>query len=305
MPSSASKFAGCRIEAFMLQLDWYPHLDKRPPMAHKETKSSQTVEWTKTILFLVLLFFAGSSIASARQLPDSKPLAVPQSGGQSTSQMPPAQTPPQEAPRQIPPLADQTIGILSRRSIFFPDLATTLKPLSPEQKFKLFLDQTIAPSTLVSAVVTAGYRQAENTYPGYGQGWSGYGKRFGAAMANSASTNFLGTFLIPSWLHQDPRYFISLRPSFRKKMEYALTRQIITRTDNGRPTFNWSRIIGVLGAESIANIYLPADERTVGKTFERSGIRFGIGIGTTLLKEYWPMIFKKLGVAPVGGNGIP
>jgi hypothetical protein len=124
-------------------------------------------------------------------------------------------------------------------------------------------------------------------------------------MANSASTNFLGSFLIPSWLHQDPRYFISLRPSFRKKMEYALTRQIITRTDDGRSTFNWSRVIGVIGAEGIANIYLPAEERTVGKTFERSGIRFGIGIGTTLLKEYWPMIFKKLGVAPVGGNGIP
>lgn len=247
-----------------------------------------------TALLVGLLFAVFCRSTSAQLIPD-----------QASSQAPPAQTAPQEAPRQIPPLADQTIGLLSRRSIFFPDLATTLKPLSPEQKFKLSLDETIAPSTLVSAAITAGYRQLENTYPGYGQEWGGYGKRFGAAMANSASTNFLGTFLIPSWLHQDPRYFISLRPSFRKKMEYALTRQIITRTDDGRSTFNWSRVIGVIGSESIANIYLPAEERTAGKTFERSGIRFGIGIGTTLLKEYWPMIFKKLGVAPVGGNGIP
>jgi hypothetical protein len=277
-------------------------------MENTETKNACTLGWKKTILCLALLFFAGSRVASARQVPELKDPAAPQASGQSTSQTPPAQAPqaaPQEPPRQIPAVADQTIGLLSRRSIFFPDLATTLKPLSPEQKFKLFLDQTIAPSTLVSAVVTAGYRQAENTYPGYGQGWGGYGRRFGAAMANSASTNFLGTFLIPSLLHQDPRYFISLRPSFRKKMEYALTRQIITRTDDGRSTFNWSRVIGVIGAESIANIYLPASERTAGKTFERSGIRFGIGIGSTLLKEYWPMIFKKLGVAPVGGNGIP
>jgi hypothetical protein len=274
-------------------------------MESKETKSSRIIGWTRMILYSAFLFFALSAAAAARQVPDLKDQAAPQSAGQSTSQTQSVQTAPQETPRQIPPLADQTIGLLSRRSIFFPDLATTLKPLSPEQKFKLSLDETIAPSTLVSAAITAGYRQLENTYPGYGQEWGGYGKRFGAAMANSASTNFLGTFLIPSWLHQDPRYFISLRPGFRKKMEYALTRQIITRTDDGRSTFNWSRVIGVIGAESIANIYLPASERTAGKTFERSGIRFGIGIGTTLLKEYWPMIFKKLGVAPVGGNGIP
>jgi hypothetical protein len=274
-------------------------------MESTEIKTRHTFDFAKAILLSAFLFLTLISAASGRQLPDLKDQATPQAAAQSSSQTPPAQAPPQDAPHQIPPLADQTIGLLSRRSIFFPDLATTLKPLSAEQKFKLFLDQTISPATLVSAAVTAGYRQAENTYPGYGQGWEGYGKRFGAAMANSASTNFLGTFLIPSLLHQDPRYFISLRPSFKKKLEYALTRQVITRTDDGRSTFNWSRVISVIGAESIANIYLPAEERTAGKTFERSGIRFGIGIGSTLLKEYWPMIFKKLGLAPVGGNGIP
>jgi hypothetical protein len=270
----------------------------RGPSVEKiETKDWGVCGWLKTVLCLALCLIVLSDVAYAQQVPDVK-----------TRQAAPVQAPqavPQDAPRQIPTAADQTIGLLSRRSIFFPDLATTLKPLSPKQKFRLFLDQTIAPSTLVSAAATAGFRQAENTYPGYGQEWGGYGKRFGAAMANSASTNFLGTYLVPSLLHQDPRYFISLRPSFRKKMTYALTRQVVTRTDDGRATFNWSRVIGVIGAESIANIYLPAEERTAGKTFERSGIRFGIGIATTLLKEYWPMIFKKLGVAPVGGSGGP
>ncbi len=253
--------------------------------------------WVRVVLCLASLSIVFSQPVRAQQRPDVK---SPQT---SSAQTP--QATPQDPLRQIPAMADQTIGLLSRRSVFFPDLATTLKPLSSGQKFKLFLDKTIAPSTVVSAVATAGFRLMENTYPGYGQEWGGYGKRFGAAMANAASTNLLGTYLIPSLLHQDPRYFVSLRPSFRKKMTYALTRQIITRTDAGRPTFNWSRVIGVIGAESIANLYLPPDERTAGKTFERSGIRFGIGIGATLLKEYWPMIFKKLGVAPVGGNGIP
>lgn len=251
----------------------------------------------RVVLFLALSLLVLARAVSAQQAPELK--VPPASSGQAP------QAAQQETPRQIPAAADQTIGLLSRRSVFFPDLATTLKPLSPTQKFKLFVDETISPSSVLSASITSGYRLAQNTYPGYGQEWGGYGKRFGAAMANAASTNFLGTFLVPSLLHQDPRYFISLRPSFRKKMTYALTRQIVTRTDGGRATFNWSRVIGVIGAEAIANAYLPAEERTAGKTFERSGIRFGIGIGTTLLKEYWPMIFKKLGVTPVGGSGIP
>jgi hypothetical protein len=263
-------------------------------MEKMKMNDSRLRGWAKPILSLALLTIIFGPAVSARQV------AAP-----TAPQAPSVQSPQEAPPRLIPPMADQTIGLLSRRSIFFPDLATSLKPLNSEQKFKLFLDQTIAPSTLVSAAATAGFRQIENTYPGYGQGWDGYGKRFGAAMANSASTNFLGTFLVPSLLHQDPRYFISLRPSFRKKLGYALTRQVVTRTDDGRATFNWSRVISVLGAEAIANVYLPAEERTVGKTFERSGMRFGIGIGTTLLKEYWPMIFRKLGVAPVGGIGTP
>ncbi len=215
------------------------------------------------------------------------------------------QATPQESSPQHRTAADETLAVLTRKSIFFPDLATNRMPLSTGQKFKLFVDQTIAPSTFVSAAAVSTFRLSVNTYPGYGQEWGGLGKRFGAAMANSASTNFLGTYLIPSLLHQDPRYFVTLREGFRRKFTYALTRQVITRTDDGRGTFNWSRVIGVIGAESIANTYLPPEERTVGKTFERSGLRFGIGVGTSLLKEYWPLIFKSLGLSAVYPSGQP
>src|SRR5579862_5767831 len=125
-------------------------------MEYTETKPCRKFTSTETVVLLAFLFFAFGGAVSARQFSDLKEPATPQSNAQSTSQTPPAAMSPQDAPRQIPPLADQTIGILSRRSIFFPDLATTLKPLSPEQKFKLSLDETIAPSTLVSASITAG-----------------------------------------------------------------------------------------------------------------------------------------------------
>jgi hypothetical protein len=204
------------------------------------------------------------------------------------------------SPTQHKTVAEETVGVLSRRSIFFPDLATDRCPLKPEQKFKLFVDQTIAPSTFVSAAGVSGFRQALDSYPGYGQGWDGYEKRFGAAVANSASTNFFGTYLFPSLLHEDPRHFFTLRGGFEKKLTYSLTRQVITRTDDGRKTFNWSRVLSVFAAEGLANLYLPPEERTAGRTSERIGMRFGSGVGINLVKEYWPIIFRKLGLS--GGN---
>lgn len=241
-----------------------------------------------------ILFFGFTSMASAQQLVD--PILAPENCAsfRAAIHAPEAPAPSQDSSTEHKSPVDQTVGILSRRSIFFPDLATNRCPLTSMQKFKLFVDKTIAPSTWVSAGFSSAEKQAFNTYPGYGQGWEGYGKRYGAAIADSASTNFLGTFLFPSLFHQDPRHFFYNRPGTWKKIKYAVGRQVVTRTDSGRNAFNWSRVLSVIAAEGIANSYLPPDERTVGKTFTRAGDRFAFGVGSTLLKEFWPVIFKKL-----------
>lgn len=256
---------------------------------------------TASTVSAAMLFFTLAGGALAQQPPDASALPAKTQSQPATAVSPADQTPPQSSPqddaqKHKSPI-DQTVGILSRKSIFFPDLATSRNPLTSGQKFKLFVDRTIAPSTFVAAAGSAAIGQATNNYKGYGQGWDGYGKRVGAAVANSASTNFFGTFLFPSMFHQDPRHFFSNRSGVKKRVAYAVTRQVITRTDDGRRAFNWSRILSLLVSESIANTYLPTEERTAGRTFERAGTRFTIGIGTTLLKEYWPDIFKKFGAA--------
>jgi hypothetical protein len=259
------------------------------------------------ILTGALLVLAFSCVASAQQPPDSQAPPATADSQQSGTQAPPTQAPApsssQDDTQKHKSAMDQTVGVLSRKSLFFPDLATDRCPLTSKQKFKLFVDKTISPSTWVSAAASAAYKQALNTYPGYGQGWDGYGKRYGAAIANSASTNFFGTYLFPSLFHEDPRHFFYIRDGIAKKVEYALTRQVVTRTDDGRNTFNWSRVLSVFVAEGIANSYLPPEERTVSKTFTRSGERFAFGVGSTLIKEFWPVIFKKFGVVHGNANG--
>src|SRR5258707_13561965 len=103
-----------------------------------------------------------------------------------------------------------TIEVLGRRSIFFPSIATSAGPLNSKQKFELFAGESVAPSRFLSSAAGAAIGQAQNSLEGYGQGWGGYGRRFGSSMATAASTNFFGTYLISSMLHRDPRYFVTL-----------------------------------------------------------------------------------------------
>ena len=252
----------------------------------------------RNLLGATIVLLISSCAASAQQSQDAKTIPATGDPSQTATASAQTQTPPQVDPQSDPQkhksTVDETVGVLSRKSIFFPELATNRNPLTPNQKFKLFVDKTIAPSTFIGATASAAYKQALDTYPGYGQGWDAYGKRYGAAIANSASTNFFGTFVFPSLFHEDPRHFFSERPTFGGKLEYALTRQVVTRKDDGSKTFNFSRVLSVLVAEGIANTYLPPDERTAPKTFERAGNRFAFGVASTLLKEYWPVIAKKL-----------
>ena len=188
-----------------------------------------------------------------------------------------------------------TVGILSRRSFFFPDLAHTPgAPLDSGREFLLAADVTIAPSALLATAVSAAISQANDSWPGYGQGWEAYGKRYGAAMALNASTNVFGVFLLPSVLHHDPRYFPLVHASFGQHVAHALKRIVVTPTDARGQAVNISGLLGPLGAEGLSNTYLPDAERTTGKTFERYGIQMAIIAGGNIAKEFWPAIFKTL-----------
>ncbi len=202
----------------------------------------------------------------------------------------PAQPTDQGAKSQL----KHSIDVLGKRSIFFPELAHERRPLTSKQKFQLAVDETIAPSRFLGSAFTAGIGQARDSLHDYGQGWEGYGKRYGSSVASNASSHLFGTGLLPSLTHEDPRYFVKIFGSPKSRILYAMSRVLITRTDEGYSTFNWSNVMGGLMAESLAVSYLPDSERTAGKTFTRFGVRMGFSALDNVVKEYWPTIFKSL-----------
>jgi hypothetical protein len=204
-----------------------------------------------------------------------------------------------KAPQKRENPFNTTIEVLGRRSIFFPDIATSRGSLSTKQKFELFADESVAPSRFISSAAGAGISQARNSLDGYGQEIGGYGKRFGSSMATGASSNFFGTFLLSSLLHRDPRYFVTLHGGTGHRIGYSLSRIVVARTDGGKDGVNWAGILGPLLAESLANSYLPVKEQTAGQTFQRYGIRIGLNTASNALREYWPTIFRNLRITKI------
>ncbi len=233
-------------------------------------------------LRLIALLVSVVAAAAAQQEP--KPQGVPDA--------PVAKQ--ESAPQKRQNPLNTTIEVLGRRSIFFPNIATSRGPLSTKEKFELFADESVSPSRFLSSAAGAGIGQARNSLPGYGQGMGGYGKRFGSSMATGAANNFFGTFLVSSLLHRDPRYFVTLHGGAGHRIGYALSRIVVARTDDGKDAANWAGILGPLLAESLANSYLPAKEQTAGGTFQRFGWRIGLNAASNSLREYWPTIFRSL-----------
>jgi hypothetical protein len=197
------------------------------------------------------------------------------------------------------------VQLLERKSLVFPDLATTKVRLSSWDKFKLAANNSIAVSTIGASLAGAGYGQAVDSPEGYGQGGEGYAKRFGANMARAASDNMFGTFLIASVMHEDPRFFVKRGLSFRQSVKYAAVRVVKTRNDDGQTVTNFAGLLGPLAAEALANTYYPERSRGVGDTFIRYSADLGWRFAGHLLKQYWPDINRKLRLAPAAPEANP
>jgi hypothetical protein len=199
----------------------------------------------------------------------------------------------------------EVFRLLERKSLVFPDLATSRGPLTSWQKFKLAANNSVSLSTIGAAAIGAAYGQAINSPSGFGQGAEGYGKRFGAGMARDASGNIFGTFLLASSLHQDPRFYVRRNLSFMQSVGYSAERIIFTRSDSGEKEINYSGLIGPLLGEGLANTYYPDENRTVGSTLTRYASDLGWRFGGNLLRQYWPSINRKLRLAPEASSTNP
>jgi len=168
-------------------------------------------------------------------------------------------------------------------------------PLSTKQKFKVVALGSFDKVEFGWYAVLSGIGQAENSEPGYGQGAQGYGKRYGAALADGTIENFMTQAILPSVFRQDPRYFAMGKGGFWRRAEYAASRIFITRGDSGSKQFNISEIMGsALSAGISTYSYHPGADRTVDNSLKVWGTQVGYDTITIVIKEFWPDIRRAI-----------
>jgi hypothetical protein len=176
------------------------------------------------------------------------------------------------------------IGVLPNFYVsYIPDAA----PLTRKQKFKLAVKVSVDPVTFLATGVTAGIEQWQGDFSGYGQGFAGYAQRYGATYGDRITSTFFGAALLPSLLHQDPRYFYRGKGHVVTRALYAISTVVICKGDNGHWQPNYSNVLGNLAAGGISSLYYPNSEKHDAQVTV-DNILIGVGTGAigTLFQEF-------------------
>jgi hypothetical protein len=266
---------------------------------------------------LLSLWSAAQSTPPPKQEPSSQP---------SIQEVPPAPGKPVEANGTGKPAPSGT----SNDRLFYAlpnflslENAGALPPLSTKQKFAVVARGSFDYIEFPWYGFLSAINQAEDSEPGYGQGWGAYGKRYATSMADGTIENFITSAILPSILHQDPRFFQSDEGSFARKAAYGVSRIFVTRTDSGGTQFNYSEIVGSAMSAAISTysyhprstvLRTPSGPRFIGsdRTLRNTASVWGSQVGydtiTIVVKEFWPDIHRKLSHKPKSisaGGGAP
>src|SRR5499425_2284206 len=172
---------------------------------------------------------------------------------------------------------------------FIPNIYVTYEPhpepLTAGMKFHLAYKGLTHPTFFAFEGLWAGVEQAAHT-PDYRQGAEGYGLRFGANLAAGSSEALFGNAILPSLLHQDPRYFYRGSGTKGSRAWHAMIAPFVCQGDNGKSQPNYSQWGGSLISASLSNTYYPESNRGAGLVFRNFGTNMGLHVVLGLAQEF-------------------
>lgn len=165
------------------------------------------------------------------------------------------------------------------------------EPLSSRMKFHLAYKSLTQPVFFAREAAWAGILQARDKPDEWRQGAKGYGKRLGAGFADGVSGSLITNAILPSLLHQDPRYFYQGTGTKSSRARHAMLAPFVCKGDNGEWQPNYSQWGGSLISYSISTAYYPSSDRTAGHVFGTFGIDMGLHVAGSLAQEF---VFSKI-----------
>ncbi len=231
---------------------------------------------------------------TAHAAPPDPPASAAQSAPLQNAQPSNAQeTQRQKAEQQIKEQEHQRdVGIIPAFNVTYRADAVSL---SPAQKFQLQFRASTDPYVFGLAMFVAGIGEVNGSNPGFGWGPAGYARRAAAAYGDNVIGHTFGNAVLPSLLHQDPRYFrLGYGPVGRRLLNPLESAVVSRHDDTGKREPNYSNVLGNLIGGAISNLYYPPDNRSDAIHTFRTGLTVTIeGALGSELQEFWPDISRK------------
>lgn len=182
----------------------------------------------------------------------------------------------------------------------------TVPPLTARQKFEIAYRKTFAPALPIDSLAIAGFDQATNLGPLYGQGWDAFGKRVGYNAANFTTKSLFALAVVPVAFHQDPRYFRMGSGSFGARMKWVLRSQVVAFSDRGTSMPNYGKLIGYAASSALSNTYMPAQSISFANNLKGYGIKFAASTAICTVHEFdLARFFKKWQRSHFAGRTLP
>ncbi|MDR0843006.1 MAG: hypothetical protein LBP68_06280 [Acidobacteriota bacterium] len=170
--------------------------------------------------------------------------------------------------------------------------ALPVTPLTTGEKFHLHLDATAGPSSIFASAFAAGYSQAVDSVPEWGQGMEGYGKRFAHSFGQKAVSNTV-RFGMQAMLHEDPRYYYSHRAGLWPRLWHAVGETFVAHKDAGGTRPNYSYFTGMAAGTYLSRQWRPEADRTTGEYFKSGATSVGVHVVKNIFREFLPDIRRK------------
>lgn len=157
----------------------------------------------------------------------------------------------------------------------------------------------VDPFNVITILGEAGITVASDPDSPYGPGMPGYGRYVGVSFAQDMTGEFLGTFLIPSIAHQDPRYHRMEHASIPRRAAHACLQIVWTQGDNRQGMPNYANLIGFAAEDEISNLYVPGRETNMRASAERYGTALATAPIGNFVNEFLPDVASHIHVQVV------
>ena len=163
------------------------------------------------------------------------------------------------------------------------------QPITPRQRLRWFLTNTIGPPHLAAGLFVAGFGTALDRPKEYGPHWGGFADRYGMRMTGIVTGNAIeASFGL--FRGEDPRYFRVPDRPFKARVKNAVRLTFVARYDDGGYGLAYARYMAIAGNNFLSNAWRVHSEANTQDALIRTVEGFAARMAFNAFEEFWPDI---------------